>query len=130
MRDLLAVIVGALVGTGLRFGLDTLIPHGDDEFPVSTLLINIVGSFALGFVVARVWPTASAWLKAGLGPGLIGTFTTFSAVAVSIVALSHEDLLWLAVIYLVLSVALGFLAAFAGIRLGARPGRDVEKVTE
>ena len=120
MRELFAVIVGAIAGTGIRFGLDTLMPHGDRQFPLSTLIINVVGAFALGFLVARVWPTASAWLKAGLGAGLLGSFTTFSAVAVSFVALAQSDLLWLAAVYLVVSVALGFVGAFVGIRLGTR----------
>ena len=82
------MLVGGLVGTGLRLGIDALLPHADDAFPWSTLLINVVGSFALGVLVARVWPTAPAWLRAGLGAGLLGSFTTFSAVAVSLVALA------------------------------------------
>jgi len=130
MRELAAVIVGAIVGTGLRFGFDTVIPHADDQFPLSTLLINVVGSFALGFLVARVWPTAAPWLKAGLGPGLLGSFTTFSAVAVSFVALSTHDLLWLAAVYLVVSVTLGFLGALAGIRLGGGRAPRIDAVNE
>ena len=130
MRELAAVIVGAIVGTGLRFGFDTVIPHTDDQFPLSTLLINVVGSFALGFLVARVWPTAAPWLKAGLGPGLLGSFTTFSAVAVSFVALSTHDRLWLAAVYLVVSVTLGFLGALAGIRLGGGRAPRIDAVNE
>ena len=119
MRELIAVVIGAIAGTGLRLGIDTLVPHTDDAFPLSTLVINVVGSFALGFLVARVWPTASPWLKAGLGAGLLGSFTTFSAVAVSVIALALSDLVWMAAIYLVVSVALGFVAAWGGIRLGS-----------
>ncbi len=44
-------LVGGLVGTGLRLGIDALLPHGDDGFPLSTLLINVAGSFALGMLV-------------------------------------------------------------------------------
>ena len=117
---LLAVIVGAVMGTALRLGIDTLLPHTDATFPVSTLLINLLGSFALGFLTARVWPTASATTRALLGPGLLGSFTTFSAVAVSVVSLAASDQVGLAVIYLVVTVLGGLVAAYAGLRLGRR----------
>ena len=84
-RDLLAVLVGGAVGTALRLGIDTVIPHGDADFPVSTLAINTLGAFVLGVLVGRVWSTAPGWLRAGLGAGLLGSFTTFSALAVSLV---------------------------------------------
>jgi CrcB protein len=109
-----------MLGTGARLGLDTLIPHGDTDFPLSTLLINIVGSFVLGLLVARVWTRATTpnWLKAGLGAGLIGSFTTFSALVVSLLAQASHGLWLLAVGYLLLSLVLGFAAAALGLRLG------------
>ena len=79
MKSLFAVLVGGALGTGLRLALDLLIVHGDADFPVSTLIINVVGAIALGFLTARLWPTARPWVRAGLGPGLLGSFTTFSA---------------------------------------------------
>ncbi len=116
-----AVLIGGLVGTGLRLGLDALLPHADDAFPWSTLIINIVGSFALGVLVARVWPIAPAWLRAGLGAGLLGSFTTFSALAVSLVTLTTAGNGSIAVIYLVVSLVAGLGAAFLGLRSGSGP---------
>jgi CrcB protein len=118
---ILAVVLGGIVGTGLRIGLDTLIPHTDTGFPWSTLLINVVGSFVLALLVARAWPVAPDWLRAGLGAGLLGSFTTFSAFAVSLVTLTRAGFGWMALIYLVVSVVAGLVAAFLGLRLGARP---------
>ena len=117
----LAVLVGGLAGTGLRLGLDLLLPHGDDAFPWSTLIINVVGSFALGALVARVWPIAPGWLRASLGTGLLGSFTTFSAVAVSLVTLTAEGRPLIAGAYLLLSLLLGFAAAWLGLSLGRGP---------
>lgn len=119
-RPLVAVAVGGVLGSGLRLAIDYAVPHGDAEFPVSTLMINVVGAFALGFLVARVWPTAAPWLRAGLGAGLLGSFTTFSAFAVSLVALTAAHELWLAAVYLVATVALGLGAAWLGLRAGTR----------
>jgi len=101
-----------MLGTALRVVLDSLVHQ-----PLSTLLINVVGSFALGLLTARVWPTAPPWLKAGLGPGLLGSFTTFSAFAVQVVALGFS--VW-SLLYVVATIVLGLAAAFAGLRLGRR----------
>jgi CrcB protein len=112
-----AVLIGGLVGTGLRLAAASLVVPGSD-FPWATLLVNVIGSFALGFLVARVWPTAPHWLRAGLGTGVLGSFTTFSAVVVSLLTLTADGLSLLALLYLVVSLALGFAAALLGIRLG------------
>jgi CrcB protein len=120
MASLLAVLLGGALGTGLRLGLDLLVPHGDSGFPVSTLIINIVGAFTLGLLTARVWPTARPWVRAGLGAGLLGSFTTFSAFAVALVSLASSDEWALGAVYLAATIALGFGAAWAGIRLGGR----------
>jgi len=112
---LVAVIVGALVGTALRFGIDEIVGT-----PLSTLAINIVGSFALGLLVARVWPNASPIVRAGLGPGLLGTFTTFSAVAVALVGLSANGEWMPALAYLAATLIGGLTAAFLGLSLGRR----------
>ena len=101
-----------MLGTALRLLLDTTVQQ-----PLSTLLINVVGSIVLGFLTARVWPSAPPWLKAGLGPGLLGSFTTFSAFAVIVVRFGFS---MSSVLYVVLTVALGLVAAFAGLRLGRR----------
>jgi CrcB protein len=118
VRILLAVFIGGALGTALRLGLDATIVHADDQFPLSTLLINIVGSFALAVLVARLWPVAPAWLRAGLGPGLVGGFTTFSAVMVSMVTLAANSQILLALAYLAATLVLGFGAAALGFRIG------------
>ena len=119
-RSLLAVVVGGALGTGLRLGLDLVVPH--EPFPLSTLIINVAGAFALGLLTARVWPTARPWVRAGLGPGLLGSFTTFSAFAVSLVSLGSSGQWMLGALYLVATIALGFGAAWAGLALGSRTG--------
>lgn len=106
------------MGTAARFAIDIAIPHGSDGFPLSTLIVNAVGAFLLGVLVARVWATAPSWLRAGLGTGLLGSFTTFSAVAVSLVSLGSAGNWRTALGYLGLTIALGFGAALLGLLLG------------
>ena len=117
LRTILAVAIGGVLGTAARLALDTVLPHPHDTFPWSTLIVNVVGSLALGFLVTRVWPIAPDWLRAALGAGVLGSFTTFSAVAVAMIELP----LAAAAVYLAVSVVLGLAAALLGLRLGRRP---------
>ena len=118
--NLLAVFLGGLAGTGLRLGLDALLPHQTPgAFPWSTLVINVAGSFALGLLVARVWPIAPEWLRFALGTGFLGSFTTFSALVVSLLQLT-ADFPLVAAVYLLASLVLGLGAAWLGLTLGRR----------
>ena len=101
-RDLLAVFVGGLIGTSLR------------------VLLDVVGAFVLGLLVAALWPRVPGWVRVGLGPGILGSFTTFSALAVSIVALAQAGDVVGAILSIVLSIGFGMLAAWLGLVLGAR----------
>ena len=121
-RELAAVAIGGLLGTGARLTIDALVGQ-----PASTLAINVVGSFALGLLVARLWSSAAPWLRAGLGAGLLGSFTTFSAVAVTVVELGFS---WGGAAYLALTLALGLLAAWAGLRIGSRRTPEIDGATE
>lgn len=116
----LAVLLGGAIGSALRLALDAVLPHAETGFPLSTLIANVVGSFLLALLVARLDPAAPAWLRAGLGTGVLGSFTTFSALAVSLVALGGAGEWSLALAYLAATLALGFGAAAAGLALGAR----------
>ncbi len=127
---LLAVLIGGVIGTGLRLWVDALIPHPDDGFAWSILLINVVGAFALALLVARLWPVAPEWLRAGLGAGVLGSFTTFSAVAVSVVSLARADAWAEAVAYLALTLVAGLGAAWAGLALGSRRAPRTMEPTE
>ena len=121
MKPILAVLAGGLLGTAARLGVDVALPHGGTDLPLGTFLINLVGSFGLGVLVARVWPVAPEWLRAGLGPGLLGSFTTFSALAVSAVELTASGVPATAILYVAASLVGGIAAAAFGIRVGAPP---------
>ncbi|ABK04038.1 camphor resistance protein CrcB [Arthrobacter sp. FB24] len=115
-----AVAVGALAGTELRYGLGVLFPDAAGAIPWTTLAINVCGSFVLA-ALTTLWiarPRTAFWLRAGIGPGLLGSFTTFSAVVFSIdqQARAGQHVTWL--IYLALSLVLGLAAAAAGWKAG------------
>jgi len=117
----LAVFAGGLLGTGLRLAIDTALPHADDAFPTSTLIVNLVGTFALGWLAGGLWtrPATPTWLKAGIGSGVIGSFTTLSAVMGSLTLLDRSGQTALAALYLVVSLVAGLALAAAGLKLGS-----------
>ena len=123
IRDLAAVAVGGALGTGLRFALDLAFETDDGLFPLSTLIANILGSFMLALLIAELWERSPAWARAGLGAGLLGSFTTFSALAIAVVNLIGVDQWVLAVIYVTSTMVLGLAAAAFGLWLGSRRSR-------
>jgi CrcB protein len=86
-----------------------------------TLAVNLVGAFALG-VVAGVLARrrASPLWRPFLGTGVLGGFTTFSAVAVEVVERVSAGRAPVAAGYVVVSLAGGVLLARAGVVAGRR----------
>jgi CrcB protein len=121
VRAYLAVAVGGLIGTGLRLACDLAFPHDDGVFPFETLLVNLGGTFVLGWLVGGLWtrPSLPYWMKAGLGAGVLGSFTTLSSVMASIVVLSRESEHITAAVYLGVSILGGLVLAAVGLRVGA-----------
>jgi fluoride exporter len=121
VRAYLAVAVGGLIGTGLRLACDLAFPHEDGAFPVETLLVNLGGALVLGWLVGGLWtrPAMPTWLKAGLGAGVLGSFTTLSSVMASLVLLTREGEHATAALYLGISIVGGLVLAAIGLRIGS-----------
>lgn len=77
-RLLLAVSAGGAVGAVLRHLLGVGVPDGTG-FPWTTFAINVVGCTLLAGLELLPLARQSATWAAGLGPGVLGGFTTFSA---------------------------------------------------
>jgi CrcB protein len=67
------------VGALARWVVGEAIPAAPGEVPWATLAINVVGSFALALLPAFAGVRRRPVLVAGLGPGVLGGFTTLSA---------------------------------------------------
>jgi CrcB protein len=124
------VFVGGGVGTALRAGCLAVLP-AVDGWPVGVLVVNVVGSFLLGLLVAvLVSRTASpssvpppggrarADLRLLLGTGVLGGFTTYSALSADAVGLLAAGRPVIAIAYLVGSVVVGVVAAALGMLAG------------
>lgn len=118
-------VIGLALGGGLgalaRYRLTGLIaPRQQTPFPLGTLTVNVVGSFALGLLVrlgtnGTVSPTWLTWA----GTGFLGAFTTFSTFTYETLRLVEDGAWRYALWNIAISGPLSFLAAAAGYLLAA-----------
>lgn len=117
MWNYIAVAVGGAVGCLARYGLTRYVQAGfGTGFPLATLLVNVSGSFALGFVcfLAADRLALSPTLRLGLMTGVLGGYTTYSTFMLETLALGEGGSWAKAGLYLLLSVVLGLAAVIAG----------------
>lgn len=115
MKHIFYVGIGGFCGTLLRFTVSSLL--NEQGFPWGTLFANLTGCFFLSFLFAfstREKRISSEW-KAGLGTGLLGSYTTFSAFSAETIQLG--DWIYQAA-YVSASVIGGIGLAFLGFFLG------------
>lgn len=119
-RNILYVMLGGAVGAGLRY----LVALGCSrfrlfDFPLSTFLVNITGCFLLGLLMGLseryAHLSGAAYLM--LTVGICGAFTTFSTFSADTIRLVENGQWWIAVTYLTMSVALGFILFYLGRRI-------------
>lgn len=77
-RHVVAVAAGGAVGATARYAALQAQPDGA-AFPWTTFAINVVGSALLAGLLLLPLARRSSVVAAGLGPGVLGGFTTFSA---------------------------------------------------
>lgn len=122
LRELLLVGCGGFIGASLRFSVATGCQRWG-AFPWGTLIVNVVGCLAIGLLAgiseARDILTPAARLF--LFSGLLGGFTTFSALALESVTLVGEGTSGRAALsvaaQLILGLGVAWLAYFGGQRI-------------
>lgn len=118
MKMVLMVALGGAVGAVGRYlvgvGATRFIGTG---FPWGTLIVNVVGSFIMGALIAALALrySVSNEMRAFLTIGILGGFTTFSAFSLDFAVLMERKDYGLAMLYLGSSVGLSILALFAGL---------------
>lgn len=109
LGPVLLVAAGGALGSVLRYAVSVLLAASlGPGFPWGTLAVNVLGSAAIGALAGL--GVEGGW-RLLLVTGLLGGFTTFSAFSLE-TALLWERGWWLALLYVLASVALG-LAGFA-----------------
>ena len=117
MWTYIAIAVGGTLGCWARFAQTNLVQsvYGRD-FPYATMSINVIGSFVMGFLFIETLErlTLAPALRTGILTGVLGGYTTFSTFEMETVLLAEGGEVLKAVMYVLLSVGLGFIAAFGG----------------
>jgi fluoride exporter len=120
MNRYLLISIGAVLGANARYlvGLWAVDRFGAG-FPYGTLLVNVTGSFVLGFLIAALdgrLPLPSD-LRFLVGVGFLGAYTTFSSFAVESLILLRDGTLWTALLNIFGNNLAGLAAALLGFIL-------------
>ena len=113
----LAVALGGAAGSVARWQMSAWLRTQAPAFPWGTLAVNVLGSFAIGFVAG--WfalRPAPEWLRLGLIAGVLGGYTTFSAFSLDTLELWRVNAA-LALANVGANLLLGLGACIAGVWL-------------
>ena len=118
----LLVAIGGAAGSVARYGVYRLWPVAGGGWPVATMTVNLIGSFAIGlmyacfvaYIAARGASADNArvfWMT-----GVLGGFTTYSAFALETALLGFS---WTGVLYVAGTVVGCLVATVLGMKIGA-----------
>ncbi|MET1249344.1 CrcB family protein [Sporolactobacillus sp. STCC-11] len=112
------LILFGVLGALSRYSLECLI-HGT-AFPFATLLINVLGCFAITFFAQSshfIRNFSAKWLYI-ISTGFIGSFTTLSAFLLEVVTMVHGGHLLLAAFYFATTMISGMASCWLGFIAG------------
>lgn len=115
------VFCGGGIGASLRYALTLLMP--ESTFPHTTLLINLLGAFFLGFLTGMLAGSETArarFLRLSVGTGMMGGFTTYSTFAVQSLQLIEHQQYMLSIAYIIVSLAFGVFFCWLGFLLSEK----------
>jgi CrcB protein len=117
--SILALSAGGVLGVNARYWLGYWFSRWvSHQFPWATFVINVSGSFAIGFLtvaLARWLPHPNARLFVLVG--ILGGYTTFSTFSFDALTLWERGEVGLALAYMAGSVVAGFVAVALGVGL-------------
>ena len=116
--QILAVAIGGATGAVLRFGISRGVHSVFGlSFPLGTLVVNVVGSFLIGFLSVYFLEKFASMpaLRLGMTVGLLGALTTFSTFSLETLTLLDQGQLIKAAANVALNVVLCLLLAWLGM---------------
>lgn len=117
MKKYIYISIGGFFGAILRSTIKNIQTTGlFATFPVTTLLINIIGSYILALLMTITF-ASHKWnpnVKLGVTVGFLGAFTTFSTLCKEVVELIWHADYSTVILYLLASITIGLLAAYSG----------------
>lgn len=111
LQEVLLVALGGGLGSVVRFLGSAAMTRLFPGFPLGTLLVNVLGCFLMGVLAGL---TSDRTIRAALGVGLLGGFTTFSAFGGDTLALAQGGSMKMAALNVMANVGLGLVAVWGG----------------
>ncbi|MCA9401270.1 MAG: fluoride efflux transporter CrcB [Candidatus Omnitrophica bacterium] len=121
LSKVLYIGTGGFIGSVARYYIATSIGQhfSKSAFPFGTLIVNLLGCFVIGCLF-KLYDTGVAFnnhLSYFLFVGLLGGFTTFSTFSIEALELLRNNHVVLGITYMLASVLLGLMLAWAGYSL-------------
>jgi CrcB protein len=120
MNRYLLISIGAILGANARYLVGIWAGnYFGASFPYGTFIVNITGSFVLGFLLAATTGRlqVSPELRLLLGVGFLGAYTTFSSLAVETLTLLRNGSVWIGVLNIFGNNLVGLVCALLGVYL-------------
>ncbi len=119
MVNYLWAMLGGALGTGARFWASGFVAQRYGEFfPLGTLLVNVSGSFVIGFFAGATDPQGRVFVSPAFRQffmlGVLGGYTTFSSFSLQTLELAQEGDWLRAGLNVALSVFCCLAAVWAG----------------
>ena len=117
MSKILTIAIGGALGALARYWLNEFVAtRWPTIFPLGTFIINITGSFVIGFFLtfATVHYDLNPHWRLFIAVGFLGAYTTFSTFEYETLKLIEEGHLLTALFYVLSSVIAGLIAVWAG----------------
>lgn len=122
MSTWIAVFLGGGLGSLCRFGISRFSFPFYEDFPLATLIANILASAILGFASTYFLiksPSLPFW-KLFIATGFCGGFSTFSTFSLELVSMLQEGKTLMALVYLLLSVSVCMIFTGLGMVLAMK----------
>ena len=123
MEQYLVVFAGAGLGGLARYLAGTwIMTKYGGRFPLGTFFINITGSLLIGILMTLLTerlPPHPNW-RLFLVVGILGGYTTFSSFEYESFQAVRDGASWMAILYIVGSVVLGYFGVWLGAALTSR----------
>jgi CrcB protein len=117
------IMVGGSIGSLARYvAASAIMSRFGGKFPLGTLIVNVTGSFLIGFLMTTLterYKLDPAW-RLFLVVGMLGGYTTFSSFEWETFATVRDGSLWMGLLNIVSSVMLGYIAVWLGSTLARR----------
>ena len=116
MINILWVASGGALGATMRYLSTSYIKYLFPAFPIGTLIVNIIGSFGIGFLIGFMENRniSSNILNYFVIIGILGSFTTFSAFSYEVIDMINNKRIFLSLFFILSSLMICIFCCYLG----------------